>query len=304
MFERDEINLNKVNAKIDLGETKSLIKQSEDAYHSLINDAVEEVTKKSAKIILLSGPSSAGKTTTSYLIKKKLIEKGFSSFVVSLDDFLLAENDLPIDENGKKDYETINSLDINQIERSLKDIIYYGKAIVPVFDFIAGKRQTKFVEKELGSNAVVIVEGIHALNPSLINGYDEKYFYRIYVHCNSNFTYDNNVLMEARKLRLIRRIIRDSKFRNCTPLTTITRWDEICVGEDLFTRPYKQTVNFLINSSHPYEMAVYKNYLKGLLKDLKTNFVAQELASKLKYSRSIAEKLVPNGSLLREFIGE
>lgn len=304
MFERDEINLNKVNTKIDTREVKSLIEQSEDAYHSLISEAVEDIIAKSVKIVLLSGPSSAGKTTSSYLIKKKLIEKGFSSFVVSLDDFLLAEDDLPIDENGKKDYETLNSLDINQIEKSLKDIIYHGKAIVPVFDFLAGKPSTRFVEKDLGPNAVVIVEGIHALNPTLVNGYDEKYFYRIYVHCNSNFTYNNNVLLEARKLRLLRRIIRDSKFRNCTPITTITRWDEICVGEDLFTRPYKQTANFLINSSHPYELAVYKNFIKGLLKDLTNNFVAQELVSKLKYSRSIAEKLVPSTSLLREFIGE
>ena len=296
---RRSYNLELVNreAKDNLD---ALIATSEEIYRSQIRKVCSEIIEKAYPMVLLAGPSSSGKTTTSHLIRKCLTEQGINSIVVSLDDFFVNREDTPRLPDGSYDFECLEAIDLKYLNKFVDELLKTKKSKMPLFDFLTGTRKEKFVDVELGEKTVVIFEGIHALNPNLIKGHDDK-MYKIYVCVNSNFDIGMDVVIPAKKLRMMRRLIRDYYFRGHSIETTLGLWTNVCRGEDKYIKPYKITANYLIDSTHMYEPLVYANYLPALLKRSESEEAA-ELAEMLKRCGKLKKDVVPSGSMLWEFL--
>lgn len=282
-----------------------LIQRGEDAYYDQIKDIAENILKQNKKIVLITGPSSSGKTTSSYKLKKALNKLGVKSFVVNMDDFFKDLSTVPLREDGKPDIEGIVALDVDCVRNCLKEILLTGKTAIPTFDFATHKRTNKWKKYLVDNNSVIIMEGIHALNPSVTKGLDKSKIYKVYVHCNTNFTFKNKILFFARELRLLRRIVRDKRERLVSYEETINLWDDVCAGEEKNIRPYKDSADYLLNSTHYYEPLLYKDLLLPIFIEMKSESeVISNFIENFKVCSNINSEFVPKDSLIREFIGE
>ena len=274
-----------------------LISMGEEMYHSQINNTVDDIIKKGAKIILLAGPSSSGKTTTSKLIEQRLKAKNIKCLSVSLDDFFLDRDKTPLLPNGNYDYENITALDLEYFNEFVSDLYTKGSALMPKYNFVTGKREEEYSKVDIDKNTVVIIEGLHALNPNLL--YTDQKTYKVYICPTSNFEIDGKILFDFRQLRQLRRMLRDYLNRGRSIAKTIAGWQEVLDGERLYIDPYKHLADSTIDSTHMYEPLVYANHLLPLLEDSK---VEQEIKQKLNTLEKIDKKYVPDNSLLNEFI--
>lgn len=324
-YKKRELNLVKINTQskenLDL-----LITKDENYYNNQINDIVKEVTspKSKIKILLVSGPSSAGKTTSSSIISSALEKKGYNSIVISLDNFYINRLDTPKLEDGSYDYENITTLDLKYLNKFINSLLKNNFAKMPIFNFFTGKREKKFIDININEKSMIILEGLHALNPNLIEKHEHE-IYKIYINMNANYTFENSILVPAKDIRLIRRITRDYYTRGYSAFETISTWKNVCDGEDLWIKPFKLSSNYIVDSSHEYELLLYSKYtaplLKGLisknnvsklLKDKSLNKkIVMESIKKAKYlyfslkkAIPIIKKKVPKDSLLQEFIGK
>ncbi len=299
-YKKEIFDLEKINA-LAIKNPLKLIEDSEDFYHKQINDIVNNiVTNGKYKFVLLAGPSSSGKTTTSNLICKELAEHGFESLVVSLDDFYLDLETRPRLPNGDYDLENITALDLAYINQFVDDMFTKGEALMPEYNFKTGKREEKYKNIKLNTNTIVIMEGIHALNPIMFKKHNEA-MYRIYICVNSNFDYNDKIIMPAQKVRLMRRLIRDFLNRGASFEHTFSMWQNVLNGEDLYIKPYKNTADYLINSTHAYEPLMYAQKLLPLLENEK-NEQARPLIEMLKKCEKLSTDLLPTNSLLHEFL--
>ena len=277
--ENNTFFLDEVNnlAKLD---KNLLISMSEEMYHQQIEDLVEELIKKeTARIVLIAGPSSSGKTTTSLLISKYLENINKKAIIVSLDDFFLDREKTPLLPNGKYDFENITALDLDCFNNFIDDLFTKNKAQMPVFNFLTGKREQKLKDVEIDDNTFIIIEGLHALNPILINKTQEKLF-KVYICVLSNFNYGERLEIDYTNLRLMRRFIRDYHTRGRSIQKTLETWQEVLNGEKLYIDPYKNDVDFNVDSTHMYEPLMYATYLKPLLE--KSNFqISKDLCKML-----------------------
>ncbi|MDR0850195.1 MAG: nucleoside kinase [Christensenellaceae bacterium] len=297
--EKYQARIEQVNdlAMKDIGH---LIRQSENNYANQITRLVDSIIGGGKKIVLVAGPSSAGKTTSAYKIKQGLIGRGINAFVISLDDFLFSVDELPLKPNGKPDFETVYSLDIHCVQQCLNEILFKNRTALPIFDFRLGRRSDKWIICSLKPNDVVIIEGLHALNPLIIGSLDSDKFFRVYVQTNTVFSYNDKPLISGRELRLFRRIIRDSRERNTNPLRTVTMWADVCHGEDIYIRPHMHLVEYFLDTTHLFEPLMYKNIAIKQLSPL-DNSLAKTMLSKLNFVGTIDGTLVPSDSLVREF---
>jgi len=281
---------------------KKLIEDSEELYHKQVDDVADEIVKNGEyKIILLAGPSSSGKTTTSNLLRKNLAKHGYESVVVSLDDFFVDRELTPRLPNGDYDYENITTLDLDYLNKFADDLFAKGKALMPTFNFITGRREKEYKNLELTNKTIVIMEGIHALNPILFKNHNSQ-MYKIYICVNTNFEIDNQMLMPAQKVRLMRRLIRDINNRGMSLEDTFHVWTNVLAGEDIYIKPYKNTADYLINSTHAYEPLMYAYKLLPLLKKEGINNNTQPLINMLEKCEKLSPKLLPENSLLHEFL--
>ena len=273
-----------------------LISMGEEMYHSQIDFAVNNIIAEKTDIILVAGPSSSGKTTTSKLIESKLEKKGIKCLSVSLDDFFLDRDKTPLLPNGNYDYENITALDLEYFNVFVNDLYTNGYALMPKYNFISGQREEKYTKVSIDENTKVVIEGLHALNPKLIS--TNKKLYRVYICPSSNFNMANDVVLDYTQLRLLRRLLRDYLNRGRTVEKTLEGWQEVLDGEKLYIDPYKHLANSTIDSTHMYEPLVYANHLLPLLKN---SLVEQELKQKLEKFEKLDKKFVPKNSLLNEF---
>ena len=269
----------------------------EEMYHSQINNAVDDIIKKNAKIILLAGPSSSGKTTTSNLLKKKLNSKNIKCLSVSLDDFFLDREKTPLLPNGNYDYENITALDLEYFNVFVNDLYQKGVGLMPKYNFVTGKREEKYSKVKIDANTAVIIEGLHALNPTLLE--TNQIVYRVYICPTSNFDLNEKRIFDYTELRLLRRMLRDYLNRGRSIEKTLAGWQEVLDGEKLYIDPYKHLADSTIDSTHLYEPLVYANHLLPLLKNSE---MEQELKQKLGVFEKINKKYVPKDSLLNEFV--
>ncbi|MBP3447250.1 MAG: nucleoside kinase [Clostridia bacterium] len=286
----------------------SFIAACEERFDSAVSDVVKTFLSDSDyDIVMLAGPSSSGKTTTAGILANKIKMSGRNAYTVSLDDFYLNRDDIPVNEDGLKDYENVTALDIELIHRCFNELIVNRKAELPIFDFKTGMRSDMTKHIELGKDDVIIVEGLHALNPVITQGLDEHHLYRIYISVSSRITGDDGkILLNKRNLRLIRRMIRDYHHRNASVEQTLFMWQGVMKGEDKFLFPFESNADVKINSFHAYESCIFRSEALKLLEKVEENSEyfakVQELLGALSLFEEIEPSLLPEKSLLNEFL--
>lgn len=284
------------------------INTCEDRFNSAVDAVVNDILSDSANdIVLLAGPSSSGKTTTAGIIARKISSKGRNAYIISLDDFYYDRADIPFNEEGLKDYENVTALDIGLIHKCFGELIEKRSSELPVFDFMTGCRseETKHIVLEKGD--VIIVEGLHALNPVITEGLDESHLYRVYISVSSRVTGDDGrIILNKRNLRLIRRMVRDFRHRNSSVENTLFMWQGVLKGEDKFLFPYESYADMKINSFHAYEPCMFRDEALCLLSQVGEEnehyLKAQELMAALGEFNEISTSFLPETSLLNEFI--
>ncbi len=261
--------------------------------------------KRNCKIIMLAGPSSSGKTTTAYLLKKELISRGKNAVIISLDDFYLGGGKYPISEDGTCNFEAVEALDVDLVNKCLLDLFKYGYCDVPQFDFKVRARSDEKRHVEL-NNGFAIVEGIHALNPIFTNTIAKEGLVKLYISVKQGIKDYSGEILSRNDIRLIRRLVRDYNHRSTQPEETFSMWASVSRGETLYIYPFKKTSDLTINSLHLYEMCVLSQTAIPLLHNISEDSIffrfSRRLLSAMERFYPIQEDLVPQDSLLREFI--
>lgn len=278
------------------------------SYHKAVAETAKEIfDDESKKIALLAGPSSSGKTTTARLISQAVKSMGAECYTVSLDDFYYShsEGKYPLDENGDPDYECVEALDLELMHKCLGELIKDQRSSLPVFDFTAGERINNAREIILDKNDIIVIEGIHALNPVISETLPLESLFKIYVSVSSRvYEDDGSVLLSKRDLRFIRRLIRDCRERAMTPDKTFDLWSRVLRGEDKYLFPFEALADKKLNSFHPCEPCILASKALELLSQAEEfSTKAALLIDKLSVFKKIDYSLLPQDSLLREFTG-
>lgn len=287
----------------------ALVEESENDYYGQIKQIAEHIknNKERYKVVLLAGPSASGKTTTASKLRKRLGELGIQSVYVSLDNFFFDRDKLPLLPDGMPDFESIRTLDMDCLKAFFSDLLQTNHATVPVFDFNSGKRSDETIELTIDDNFVVIIEGIHALNPIITADHYSGNFCKLYISPKSEYESEGKVVLNSRNVRLIRRLVRDYHFRGSDPVNTMKMWKHVVEGENIYIRPFRTTADFWINSMHKYEPMIFHHYLLPILENAaeKSEYQATfaELRDTLELFYDLDKEIVPPDSLLREFIG-
>jgi uridine kinase len=286
---------------------KELISSYEDNFNNKVLSLCNEVLDMKKKIIMLSGPSSSGKTTTSFKIKKQFDENNHTAITVSLDNFFKNKSEASRDENGNYDFESVNALDVSLIREKLTELVRCGCALLPVFDFLSGTRDDNAVSVTLPKNGIIIVEGIHALNSVINDILPKELVFKLYISVHTDFSSTSGVLLQKRDVRLLRRIVRDFKYRGSSCNNTLSMWDNVCFGEDKYIRPNAKYADTRLDTCFPFEVGILKETALELLstvsQDSENYKKAKELTAALQHFNPFDEKYVDNYSLIREFIG-
>ena len=282
------------------------IRQCEQAYETQLDSAVSGILKHNGRsLVMLAGPSSSGKTTTARLLKEKLIKEGRCASVISLDDFYLVRDIPHTFEDGTVDYERVEALDVPLISSCLSELMTEGESDVPRFCF-KNKKRSGFERIKASENEILIIEGLHALNPVITDPLEAYSMTKLYVSVSSRITQGGKMLFTKRDLRFIRRMIRDYHHRNSDVENTFYLWKGVRMGEDRYLFPYSGNADMKIDSIHPYEVSLFKNIATELLdhvaRDSQYFKNADELREKLAKATPIDRCLMPDGSLLGEFI--
>ncbi len=291
-------------------EPGEIIRLIELSYRKSVEMLADDIAQnvRTCRAVMLAGPSSSGKTTTSKMLREQLRGRGVRAVSVEMDRFYLGEGQAPLMENGKYDYESVHALDLPQMLACLTELVTVGRSLMPIFDFNLRRPADGKELVELRDNEIAIIEGIHALNPAITDHLPREALIKIYISVKQGIETENKCIITARELRLIRRLVRDFNFRNCTPERTMSMWEDICRGEDIYIEPYKRLSDYTINSVHIYEPCVFLHTAVPLLKMLREESspyydMAQHLLEGLRSFVPIDTRLVPRDSLLREFYG-
>ncbi len=240
---------------------QNFINHCEFEYESRVYAAAKEIISENKHIIMLTGPSASGKTTTAHKIKDKLINMGKKARVISLDNFFKNKNDYPRLENGQKDYENVKAIELGLFESCIKELIANGVAKFPEFDFQTETRIENAIEIEI-DDGFIIVEGIHALNPLLLDLLPKEDTFTIYAGLREEYSLKGQRILPTRDIRLLRRMIRDYKYRNHSPQKTISMWKDVCDGEDKYIKIFKPNADLLLDTSFSYEILLMHSALQ------------------------------------------
>ncbi len=299
IMDRKYIEITELNHEIVCNPTKYIL-ECEKAYKSQMEKIAESIKlSPEIKFILLAGPSSSGKTTTAKLIKETLKQNGFNAKTISLDDFFVERVNTPKWEDGTYNYEGVDAVDWKLFDKCMHELLNGGETIMPTYDFIAGK---KFFKNKLvlGKKDIIVIEGLHSLNPVIDNFISTNFSLKIYLSPLVDYIEHGETVMNEVTLRFFRRLIRDVYTRGASPEKTLNEWSKVRLGEKLYIDPFKHTANFTINSSHPYEVCVYRSILKKL--NLLDNKDFTRFAQPFEYFKSLDTSFVPKGSLIEEFV--
>jgi uridine kinase len=303
-------NVGDLNEAIRNKQTAGVIMVSEAMQEKRISRIAEEIAeryKDGVRIVLISGPSSSGKTTFCKRLEVQLITNLIHPIGISLDDYFLNREDTPRDENGDYDFESLYALDLPFFNTELKRLLSGEEIETPSFNFNTGRREFKGNRLKMKDNSVIVIEGIHGLNPDLTSMIDDKYKYKIYVSVLTSISLDNQNWIPTTDNRLIRRIVRDYRFRGYSAQDTISRWPSVRRGEDKWIFPYQENADAMFNSAMIYELAALRKFAEPILSEVPesdpSNAEAYRLLRFLKYFNYISPDQLPGTSLLREFLG-
>lgn len=283
------------------------IEWCENEYSARLRGIADEVTAHGAKVIMLSGPSASGKTTSAKKLAVEFMLHGINATVVSLDDFFIEVDRYPRSSDGTPDMEHVGALNIERIHTCLNEVIETGKTVMPQFDFI--KRRPGDEEKELiiGGGDILIVEGIHALNPLLLEGVRADKIFKIYAGLRTEYAEDGKRIISTREIRIIRRLIRDYYFRGNSVRNTLEYWHRILEGEKKWIKPFKVNADMLLNTSLEYEPCVTIPILSLICEDETQGEDYRPVLLRLQELFRRFEPMnvanVPKNSVIREFYG-
>lgn len=296
------------NQSCQEGHATDLINVSEALQEKKISHIADEIAqKKSIRLILIAGPSSSGKTTFSKRLSVQLMASGLHPFPISLDNYFVDRRHTPRDSNGDYDFESLYALDLDYFNYDLECLLKGEEVELPRFNFQKGEREMSGQKIRLEEGTYVILEGIHALNPELTAKIPDYAKYKIYVSALTTILLDDHNYIPTADNRLLRRIIRDYKYRGYTAEDTIRRWPSVQRGEEKWIFPYQENANAMFNSALLYELAVLKDEALPLLQQVQENVPeyseARRLHRFLSYFTSLGDEELPPTSLLREFLG-
>lgn len=303
-------NVGDLNHAIEQGQSREVILVSEAMQEKQVAKIAEEIAARyrdGVRIVLISGPSSSGKTTFRQRLEVQLLTNLLHPVGISLDDYFLNRADTPRDETGDYDFESLYAMDLPYFNSDLKKLLAGEEIALPTFQFETGTRIYRGNTLRMQKNSVLLVEGIHGLNPELTAFIDESYKYRIYVSVLTAISLDNHNWIPTTDNRLLRRIIRDHRFRGHSAEATINRWPSVRRGEDRWIFPYQENADAMFNSAMLYELAALRKYAEPLLAAVpecsSANAEAYRLLRFLRYFNYITDEDLPGTSLLCEFFG-
>lgn len=297
------INIKDVNKQLEDNNIKVML-DNESSYRSqlfnLVNKALKP--KRKPKILLLAGPSCAGKTTTAHILKEILEHKKYKAIIVSMDDFFLNRDDTPLLPNGMKDFDGLAAVNLNQMKECFSELFTKGAAGFPRYDFITGLNLKDEYYLEYDKRTIIIFEGLHVLNPELIKHLGTNDVFKVYVSALKGFKNSEYSKIGIRNLRLIRRMIRDVKRRGKSPEATIKTWRNVCEAEDDYITPFKDSADFLVDTTHEFELALYKNEFFEIVANNRDVDFQISFLQAFDESASLDKRLLPDTSLMWEFI--
>lgn len=300
-----------LNSKVLAGDASELIKIAE-AFHEnklaqVVGCVAEANRERGVRLVLISGPSSSGKTTFAKRLGVQLRVLGLNPVLISLDDYFVDREKTPRDENGEYDYEALEAIDLEQFNDHLKRLERGESVDIPRYDFISGTRQWHDNPLQLDERSVLIVEGIHGLNPALTPGVPESRKFKIYVSCFTSVALDNVSRIATSDNRLLRRLTRDYRTRGNDALSTLARWESVRRGEEKHIFPYQENADVMFNSSLFYEISVLRRFAEPILREVPDTVPeygeAKRMLKFLDNFIPISPEEIPPTSLLREFIG-
>ena len=297
-----------LNAAIRNGHANRLIQISEALQEKKISQIADQIAHRPGiKMVLIAGPSSSGKTTTCKRLSVQLAINGIQPIGISLDDYFLDREQTPLDENGDYDFEHLHALNIPLLNEQMNALFLGQEVELPRYNFQKGKSEWSGKKLKLKGNEVLVVEGIHALNPELTAQMPNEQIFRVYASALTTILLDNHNYIPTTDNRLLRRIIRDHKYRGVSAQETIRRWPSVRKGENRWIFPYQENADAMFNSAMLFELAVIKQQAEPLLEQVPENCVeyaeAYRLKKFLRYIQPISEDQIPPTSLLREFLG-
>ena len=300
--------IGELNEVIGKGKSSILIQISEALQEKKIAKIADEIAqRKGIKMVLIAGPSSSGKTTTCKRLSVQLAVNGIKPVGISLDDYFLDREQTPLDEKGEYDFEHLHALNLPLLNEQLTALFQGEEVELPRYDFPTGKSVKSGKRLKLHDDEILVVEGIHALNPELTSQIPKEKIFRVYASALTTILLDNHNYVPTTDNRLLRRIIRDHKYRGVSALDTIRRWPSVRAGENKWIFPYQENADAMFNSAMLFELAVIKSQAEPLLEQVPENVPehaeAYRLLKFLHYIKPIPETQIPPTSLLREFLG-
>lgn len=304
-------NVGELNEAVASKESAMLINVAEALHDKKIGRISDDISRRyaegGARIVLIAGPSSSGKTTFTKRLAIQLMTNLLEPKMISLDDYFVNREMTPRDIDGDYDYESLYALDLETFNRDLNALIAGEEVNLPTYNFELGHRVYKGKKLKLNSNSVLLIEGIHGLNPELTAHIDAKMKYLIYVSALTTLSIDDHNWVPTTDNRLLRRIIRDYKYRGVSATDTIKRWPSVRRGEEKWIFPFQENADAMFNSSLIFELGVMKEFaddiLNGVPRDIREYAEAYRLRKLLSYFTPITDRLIPSTSLLREFLG-
>ena len=296
------------NQAIDAGHATDIINISEALQEKKIANIAEDIAnRQGVKLVLLAGPSSSGKTTSCKRLSIQLAVNGLKPLQISLDDYFVDRDKTPKDDNGEYDFESIYALNLDLLNEQFNALFRGEEVELPKYDFPSGKSVKSGKKLKMEPNNVLVVEGIHALNPELTAHIPQEQIYRVYASALTAILLDNHNYIPTTDNRLLRRIIRDYKYRGVSAQETIHRWPSVRAGENKWIFPYQENADAMFNTAMLYELSVIKMQAEPLLQQVPENCEehaeAYRLLKFLKYFKGIPYNNLPPTSLLREFLG-
>lgn len=302
-------NVGKLNDIVESGKAGEFIRISEAIHEKKIARIADMIYEKKdkLKVILISGPSSSGKTTFAQRLSIQLRVNGLFPVNISLDDYFVNKDKTPLDEYGKPDFEALEAIDLKLFNQQLNSLIRGEEVDIPTYNFLTGKREYNNRRLQLKEGRVLVIEGIHGLNPKLTEEVDESSKFKIYISAITSMRIDRHNRIPTTDLRFVRRIVRDYSFRGCPAETTIDLWPSVRRGEEKNIFPFQEHADVMFNSSLIYELGVLKTLAVPLLAEIRHDqrqySESRRLIEFLSYFLNIKSDEIPPNSILREFIG-
>ncbi len=299
-------NVGALNDATQSGRADEIVLVSEALHEQNVADIAQQIAQKNSRIILIAGPSSSGKTTTSRRLAIQLLARGISPFPLELDNYFVDRTKTPLDEDGNFDFETIDALDITRLGQDIEKLLGGDKVQLPRFNFKVGMSEAGDVI-QLKDGQPLILEGIHGMNPRLISDRWADSAFRIYVSALTQLNLDRHNRVSTTDTRLIRRMVRDARERGYSASQTISRWESVRRGEKRHIFPYQENADVMFNSALVYELAALKPLVEPLLRQVQhraPEFIeARRLLAFLEWFLPLDASLIPANSIVREFIG-